>query len=39
MRRPGWIWEVVRAGDEADNRQHQEHQHAGEPVADQPEVE
>jgi hypothetical protein len=26
------------AGDEAGNRQHQEHQHAGKPVADQPEV-
>jgi hypothetical protein len=26
-------------GDEADNRKHQEHQHAGEPMADEPEVE
>jgi hypothetical protein len=30
---------VLRAGDEADNRQQQEHQHAGEPGADEPEVE
>jgi hypothetical protein len=29
----------VCAGDEADNRRHQKHQHAGEPVADEPEVE